>query len=265
MRRTGFAAKVAFTATLVALAPLTRAGAQLSDTAARAQCEETITGQFAAAGDRDVHFGPQTASVIHERSGELVQGGGRYTAKADAQPRRFAYNCSGSRIDGMKTVEFDPPLSGGANDEDSKAAEPPHVVAEPAHVEMAAPHVGADPSHFAAYTPAIPTRHVQLKRGSTAIRGSLKGPTGDARDYVLSAKAGQTMTVALKARNSPTTYFEVQATGQDEALFNGEESSRKTWRGTVPADGDYTVRVHGDPAALQKGVSATYTLTVGIK
>lgn len=112
----------------------------------------------------------------------------------------------------------------------------------------------------------IPSTQVEFPKGSsgTVIVGALRGRNPDARDYLLGAKAGQTLTVSLQTASN-ATYFNVLAPGSNgEALFAGETAARNSWQGTLPADGDYTVRVYLNRAASRQGASANYKLTVSI-
>jgi hypothetical protein len=78
----------------------------------------------------------------------------------------------------------------------------------------------------------------------------------------LGAKAGQNMSVALKTNNL-SNYFNVLPPASEEALFIGSTSGNE-WSGTLPADGEYTVRVYLMRNAARRNAKANYTLTVGI-
>lgn len=108
----------------------------------------------------------------------------------------------------------------------------------------------------------IRQERVGFKAGasSATIKGSLKGY--ETIDYLLGAKAGQSMSVSLKTSNR-ANYFNVLPPGSETALFVGS-SGGDTWTGTLPADGDYTVRVYLMRSAARRGETANYTLTLGI-
>ncbi|MFN9209783.1 MAG: hypothetical protein ACK6DI_02500, partial [Betaproteobacteria bacterium] len=109
----------------------------------------------------------------------------------------------------------------------------------------------------------IESRPIQFAKGasSATVQGSLKGDR--TIDYTLRAKAGQTMTVALKTSNS-ANYFNVLPPGSTgEAIFTGSSGGNK-WTGPLPADGQYTVRVYLMRSAARRNETADYTLTVGI-
>ena len=104
---------------------------------------------------------------------------------------------------------------------------------------------------------------VQFKKDATSasIKGSLKGD--QIVDYKLRARAGQTMSVALKTSNN-ANYFNVLPPGsKDVAIFVGSTSGNE-WTGTLEADGEYTVRVYLMRSAGRRNETANYTLTVGI-
>ena len=109
---------------------------------------------------------------------------------------------------------------------------------------------------------AIRKEQVQFKKGadSATIKGSIKGD--ETIDYVLSAKAGQSMVVNLKASNS-SAYFNVLPPGSDEAIFIGSSAGSR-FEGNLPADGEYTVRVYLMRNAARRNETAKYTLTVKV-
>ena len=119
---------------------------------------------------------------------------------------------------------------------------------------------------LAAAQPAIPSTQLKFPKGSTgtSVKGQVKGPDNDARDYVLRARAGQAMSVSLSS-SSTSIYFNVLAPGSQEALFAGQRMGGSSWSGKLPADGDYTVRVYLNRAAARQGKSASYTLKVSVQ
>ncbi|RDZ29060.1 hypothetical protein DX914_08175 [Lysobacter silvisoli] len=102
---------------------------------------------------------------------------------------------------------------------------------------------------------------VAFKPGANAA--TLSGSLGDSRDYVLAAKAGQTLTVSLKG--STNAYFNVLPPGSQEALVNSSISGENRWSGRLPASGDYTVRVYQMRAATRQGKKSNYTISFSIK
>ena len=109
----------------------------------------------------------------------------------------------------------------------------------------------------------IVTKPIQFAKGasSATVQASIKGD--QTIDYTLRAKAGQTMHVTLKTSNG-SNYFNVLPPGSnDVAIFIGSTSGNE-FSGTLPADGEYKVRVYLMRSAARRNESANYTLTAGI-
>jgi hypothetical protein len=105
----------------------------------------------------------------------------------------------------------------------------------------------------------IRTERVQFHKGasSATVEGSIKGYEGV--DYVLGAKAGQSMNVSMATDNG-ANYFNIIAPGkQDEAMFIGSTSGNQ-FEGTLPASGDYEVRVYLMRSAARRDEVANYRL-----
>ena len=109
----------------------------------------------------------------------------------------------------------------------------------------------------------IVSKPLQFAKGtsSATVKDSIKG--GQTVDYTLPAKAGQTMSVALKTSNA-SNYFNVLPPGsKDVAIFIGSNEGNE-WTGALPADGEYTIRLYLMRSAARRKETANYTLTVGI-
>jgi hypothetical protein len=108
----------------------------------------------------------------------------------------------------------------------------------------------------------IVKRPVQFAAGKTGtiIKGSI---TGDQTvDYTLRAAAGQTMTVKLAGGSS--VYHNVLPPGSTgEALFVGSRDGAKSTT-TLPAAGEYTIRVYQMGNAASSGKRSNFTLDVSI-
>jgi hypothetical protein len=113
-----------------------------------------------------------------------------------------------------------------------------------------------------AHATDIQTKDVQFAKGHSAatVTGSILGD--QIMDYTLRARAGQTMSVKLDTR-STANYFNVLPPGSETALFIGSVSGNE-WRGELPADGQYRVRIYLMRSAARRNESANYSLTVGI-
>ena len=109
----------------------------------------------------------------------------------------------------------------------------------------------------------IRTQAVQFVKGhsSATLKGTIKGD--QTVDYTLRARAGQTMSVALKTGND-ANYFNVLPPGSDaEAIFVGSTNGNE-WTGALPSDGEYTLRVYLMRSAARRNETASYTLTVAV-
>ncbi len=96
---------------------------------------------------------------------------------------------------------------------------------------------------------------------SATVKGSIKGE--QFRDYVVNARAGQTMTVTL-VNPDGRAYFNVMAPGSTgEAAFIGSTEGN-SFKGPVPGTGANTVRVYQMRASARRDEVANYTLTIGI-
>lgn len=95
---------------------------------------------------------------------------------------------------------------------------------------------------------------------SATVKGAISGDR--IVDYKLRAKAGQSMKVALQTSHA-SNYFNVLPPGSEAALANSSVSGND-WTGTLPVDGEYTVRVYLMRSAARRNETARYTLAVGI-
>jgi len=108
----------------------------------------------------------------------------------------------------------------------------------------------------------IESRPLKFAKGATSatVKGSIHGR--QTIDYKLRARAGQTMSVSLKSGN-PGLAFNVLPPGSKDVAIP-DAISQQSWSGTLPADGEYTVRTYLPRAAARRGEQASYTLTVAI-
>lgn len=105
----------------------------------------------------------------------------------------------------------------------------------------------------------IRTERVQFKKGesSAVVEGKIKGY--EIVDYVLGAKAGQSMNVSMATKHT-ATYFNIMAPGENEvAMFVGSTSGNQ-YEGTLPASGDYKIRVYMMRSAARRDEVADYRL-----
>jgi len=96
---------------------------------------------------------------------------------------------------------------------------------------------------------------------SATLRGRICGY--QMVDYLVNARAGQRMEVRFAARGR-FTYYVVRAPGSQDNLFDGTTSG-DTARLTLPASGDYRIRVFQMRNAARRGETSNYSLTVRIE
>lgn len=108
----------------------------------------------------------------------------------------------------------------------------------------------------------IQIKQVKFKSGenSSIIKSRIK--SRQTVDYHLSAKAGQSMTVTLKSKNR-FAYFNVLAPETDNAMFIGSTSGDH-FVGSLPREGEYTIRVYLMPNAARRSEITKYTLSVSL-
>lgn len=109
----------------------------------------------------------------------------------------------------------------------------------------------------------IETRAITFAAGasSASIKDGIKGDK--TIDYLLRARAGQEMHVKLETRHKATFFNVLPPGSNDEAIFIGQINGNE-WRGALPADGEYRVRVYMMRSAARRNETANYTLAVGI-
>ena len=97
---------------------------------------------------------------------------------------------------------------------------------------------------------------------SATIKGTLKG--GGDVDYVVRAAAGQTLEVKLDASNGQNNFNVLPPGSANVAMYSSNMTGERTFRGVLPADGDYAIRVYLIRAAARRNESSKYTLTVAV-
>jgi hypothetical protein len=102
---------------------------------------------------------------------------------------------------------------------------------------------------------------VAKSTGSQTLQGSIKG--GQEHSYVVSARAGQTLTVEFKPSNA-SAYFNVIAPGADAAMFVGSSKGNR-FSDVLPISGPYRVQVYLMRNAARRGEVATYRINIGVR
>ena len=107
------------------------------------------------------------------------------------------------------------------------------------------------------------TKSISFGKGKTgtSVTGQIKGR--EDVDYQLRAGAGQTMVVDLKASKG-AAYFNVLPPGSSgEAIFVGQNEGNH-FKGQLPSDGVYTIRLYLMGAAKDENKAVNYTLEVSV-
>ena len=109
----------------------------------------------------------------------------------------------------------------------------------------------------------IRKERVQFAKGASgaAIVGSIKGY--ETIDYILDARAGQSMNVSMATDNG-ANYFNILAPGETVVAFFNGSISENQYEGTLPASGDYSIRVYLMRSAARRDEVASYRLEVSI-
>ena len=111
----------------------------------------------------------------------------------------------------------------------------------------------------AAAQQVVPVTFAKGKSAAT-LTGSIKGDQD--RSYTIDARAGQTLTVTLKATKG-SVEMNVYAPGNDTAISLGSTDPYK-FTTVLPTTGRYKVQVYQMRASARRGETASYTLTIGV-
>lgn len=119
----------------------------------------------------------------------------------------------------------------------------------------------------AAYSFADDARNETVKfasgSSSATIEDSITGY--NTVNYMLDARAGQTMTVELETEHT-ATYFNIYVPGKgpgDAAMFIGSINGSR-YEGELPSDGTYTVQVYMMRSAARREETSNFTLDIAI-
>lgn len=103
--------------------------------------------------------------------------------------------------------------------------------------------------------------HFDRKTSEANIKGILKGDR--ITDYLLRAKAGQTISIVFKPSNNSAYVNVLPPDSADSAIFIGSAGGNE-WTGTLPSSGDYRIRTYLIRSAARRNESSNYTLLIGI-
>ena len=104
------------------------------------------------------------------------------------------------------------------------------------------------------------TIHFAHNATAADLNGSLKGY--DSANFMIAGAAGQTLAVSFKPSNA-SCYFNVNAPGSDEAIFNGS-SDGNSFSGTLSAAGTYTIQAYLMRNEARRGTTCTFSLHVSL-
>jgi len=107
------------------------------------------------------------------------------------------------------------------------------------------------------------SERVQFERGSsgTTINATIEGR--ETVDYLVNARAGQTLAVKLDSKSSAIYFNVIPPDAEDEAVFAGSTSGN-SYEGGLDLDGDWKIRVYLVRAAARRNESALYSLKIGV-
>lgn len=110
----------------------------------------------------------------------------------------------------------------------------------------------------------IGKERVRFESGSSSatITGTITGY--EAVDFVLGARAGQTMTVEMKTDNTANYFNLIPPDSEDEAIHIGSVDG-ENFDGVLDLDGDWKIRVYLMRSAARRGENARFTIEVAIR
>jgi len=116
-------------------------------------------------------------------------------------------------------------------------------------------------SALGAVTVTITSNRVAVPEDGTpaVLKGTVAGYA--ITDYLIRARAGQTMSVAFKSSNGANHFSVLPPGSNDIAVFTGSVGG-DSWSGTLMIGGDYRLRVYLMRGAARRNETADYTLSV---
>lgn len=106
--------------------------------------------------------------------------------------------------------------------------------------------------------------NVRFQAGKTTgyYNGSIRG--GRYIDYLMRAKGGQRLSVVFTKTTGAPVYFNVLRSGSDVAISDDARQST-SFKGELPEDGTYVVRVYMEKADRLNNRSATFRIRFSIE
>lgn len=106
--------------------------------------------------------------------------------------------------------------------------------------------------------------NVRFKPGTTIgnYNGSIRGERY--LDYVIIAKKGQTLRAQLIQKSGAPAYFNIMRKGSDVAIADDARET-ESYRGALPANGAYVVRVYMAKADRLSRKSSTFKMSFSVE
>jgi len=109
----------------------------------------------------------------------------------------------------------------------------------------------------------VRSERVQFEANTSGATINAKIKGREIVDYLLGARAGQTLSVNLQTDNGANYFNVIPPDADDEAVFVGSTKGN-SYEGKLDLDGDWKIRVYLMRSAARRDETAAYTLTVGI-
>jgi hypothetical protein len=109
---------------------------------------------------------------------------------------------------------------------------------------------------------SFPSERISFKQGCgrASARGHLIGPHRSELDYIVIAKAGQTLEVELLT-DFPEVYYNLLGPrGDEKPIVNTSRTGDRKWSGALSESGEYRVRVYLLRRAARAGTTASFKL-----
>ncbi len=110
----------------------------------------------------------------------------------------------------------------------------------------------------------IQTKRVKFATGKTSIdlKGTIRG--NEVIDFLLNAKASQTLKVSLKTSSTSNYFNLMEPAANYEAFYNSSITGVNTFSGKLNKDGDYRIRVYLTRNAARRGDKTNFTLSISV-
>lgn len=127
---------------------------------------------------------------------------------------------------------------------------------------MSRGRVGVALAVLAVAAAASSQQAIQLRSGAKDVKGQVKGR--GYVDYRISAAAGQTLSISMKASSLSITFNILPPGSTDAAMHIGSLSPSLKASRMVPIDGAYTVRVYQMGAQRSEGRTGSFSISASV-